>query len=358
MEYILIDGLKGGYILFSDKPILGRPTVSQGKWSTYGGLFDIFLNLLEDMSQVTSSCRSTTKKCWFPRHMSKHFTQNSFKMDQFHHVDNIWKIMENHLYPSDPFFSSSWTKLIILGYLVHPPSDSFTSLWKRWCASMITMKNCYSVFHSTLLIIPRGYPSRWSNINMAGNSTLKPLHLVRNLPTAMFGSQRVSIPVMFLVLTHHLDTRHGTWRSFLLLFVLPFMDRILQCWETHHSSHIGIDRNRPKNCLCFKMPRVIIISYHIHMGCALKILFVMQADVDCPVHHSLNLSARFWQLSKTASCTTSGHFAENKGVQLKKSSATQALLMPLGRCQAVPAGIYPPQITMFMWENDDHPVEF
>lgn len=92
------------------------------------------------------------------------------------------------------------------------------------------------------------------------------------------------------------------------------------------------------------MPRVIIISYHIHMGCALKILFVMQADVDCPVHHSLNLSARFWQLSKTASCTTSGHFAENKGVQLKKSSATQALLMPLGRCQAVPAGIYPPKL--------------
>ena len=80
------------------------------------------------------------------------------------------------------------------------------------------------------------------------------------------------------------------------------------------------------------------------MGCALKILFVMQADVDCPVHHSLNLSARFWQLSKTASCTTSGHFAENKGVQLKKSSATQALLMPLGRCQAVPAGIYPPKL--------------
>lgn len=106
------------------------------------------------------------------------------------------------------------------------------------------------------------------------------------------------------------------------------------------SESTGIDRKIES----FKMPRVIIISYHIHMGCALKILFVMQADVDCPVHHSLNLSARFWQLSKTASCTTSGHFAENKGVQLKKSSATQALLMPLGRCQAVPAGIYPPKL--------------
>ena len=106
------------------------------------------------------------------------------------------------------------------------------------------------------------------------------------------------------------------------------------------SESTGIDRKIES----FKMPRVIIISYHIHMGCALKILFVMQADVDCPVHHSLNLSARFWQLSKTASCTMSGHFAENKGVQLKKSSATQALLMPLGRCQAVPAGIYPPKL--------------